>query len=84
MGSDTRPSDHLRLVQAQTHASALSQSDFAWEILRRRADYQAGPAPSRWTIGKTGGERVTLIEGTPPADRSWGLLFRGGPATRSA
>lgn len=84
MGNETRPFDHLRLVKAQTHASALSQPDFAWEILRRRADYHAGPATARQVIGKTEGQRVTLIEGAPPADRSWGLLFRGRAATLRA
>ena len=76
MGNETRSSEHLRLVQTQPRASALSQPDFAWEILRRRADYHARPATGRRVIGETGGKWVTLIEGAPPADRSWGLLFR--------
>ena len=84
MRNETRTATHLRPVQVQTHASPLSQSDFAWEILRRRADYHAGPAPGRTDIGETGGKQVTLIEGVPPADRSWGLLFRGGAATLRA
>jgi hypothetical protein len=32
MGSKTRPAGYLRLVQEQTNAPILSQSDFAWEV----------------------------------------------------
>jgi hypothetical protein len=81
MGSTTRSVGHLRLVEWQTNASLWSQSDFAWEILRRRADYHAGPPPARRTIGAPAQKPVTLIECTPPTDRSWGLLFRRRPAS---
>lgn len=78
MGSKVKPETYFRPVAAQTGTPILSQADFAWEILRRRADYQPGPVPVRRAIGATGGRRVTLIACDPPPDRSWGLLFRGG------
>jgi hypothetical protein len=78
MGSKAKLGKHFRLVEAQSGKPILSQADFAWEILRRRADYQPGPVPVRRAIGAAGGRPVTLIECDPPPDRSWGLLFRGG------
>lgn len=51
---------------------------FAWEILRRRADYQpdAGKARvDRVGRGKPGVEFLT----SPAPDPSWGLQFRGKP-----
>lgn len=78
MGSKVNPGKIFRPVAAQTSAPILSQADFAWEILRRRADYHPGPVPVRRAIGATGGSPVTLIESDPPPGRSRGLLFRRG------
>lgn len=84
MGSKAKSGKHFRLIEAHTGTPILSLADFAWEILRRRADYQSGPVPVRRAIGATGGRRVTLIACDPPPDRSWGLLFRGGPGPARA
>lgn len=84
MRSTTRPARYLRLVHGEENASILSQADFAWEVLRRRADYHAGPVPTRRAIDTPAGKRVTLIECAPLAHRSWGLLFRRGSTPRCA
>jgi hypothetical protein len=76
MSSRTRLTGLLRMVQGHADASKLSQSDFAWEILRRRADYHGGPPPYRRAIGRPGGQPVTLIECSRPVAPSWGLRFR--------
>lgn len=80
----TGESGCLRIVDERTSLSALSQPDFAWEILRRKAGYHAGCAAARQVLAATGGHAVTLIEGAPPDSRSWGLLFRGGSPSSGA
>jgi hypothetical protein len=78
MGTKAQSGNYFRLVEAQPSTPISSPADFAWEILRRRADYHPGPLPVRRAIGVTGSRPVTLIECAPPPDPSWGLLFRGG------
>lgn len=84
MESVTPLADYFRLVGKQTSIPITSQPDFAWEVLRRRADYHPGPKPARRTEGSRTGQPVTLLECSPTADRSWGLLFRRGSASPRA
>lgn len=58
--------------------SLLDPGDFAWEVLRRRADYW----PSGDSVGvkhiEEGEHPIELLTGDPP-DPLWGLQFRGRP-----
>lgn len=80
----TAQSGYFRIVDERTSLSALSQPDFAWEILRRKAGYHAGCEAARQVLAASGGHAVTLIEGAPPDSRSWGLLFRRGSPSSGA
>lgn len=80
MENKTRAAN-FHLVRTQMDMPPLNESDFAWEIIRRRADYHAGPAPTRRVIGAHSEKPVILIECAQPTNRSWGLLFRKGSAS---
>ena len=76
MRSATQSAGYFRLVGVRTDPPALDPAAFAWEILRRRADYLAEPAPLRRVISAHGRQPVILIECVRTTDHSWGLLFR--------
>lgn len=58
--------------------SVCDPAVFAWEILRRRADYRPSGTDIAVKLVKRGPHPIELLTGSPP-DPLWGLQFRGGP-----
>jgi hypothetical protein len=72
----TRPPDWLDPA-AYRHLLSMDRAGFAWELLRRNADYRLEAARGAGKVRETrleSGSRVLTCAGSVAAGR-WGLLF---------
>jgi len=58
--------------------SLCGSGGVAWEILRRRADYQTGAGEAAMNRVEQGMRKIEFLTGPPP-DPQWGLQFRRRP-----
>lgn len=67
------------VVRGTPSSDSLSNAgSIAWEILRRRADYQIDADEAALNRFEQGSQRIEFLS-APLPDPQWGLLFRGGP-----
>ena len=73
-----RPIPPLVVRGTPSLESLCDPGSIAWEILRRRADYQIGAREANLNRGERGQRGIEFLTGPAP-DPQWGLQFRGRP-----
>ncbi|SDA36906.1 hypothetical protein SAMN03159340_04013 [Sphingomonas sp. NFR15] len=73
-----RPIPPLIVRSTPSPDSLRDPGAIAWEILRRRADYQTGAGQPEMDRSERDHREIEFLTGLPP-DPRWGLQFRGRP-----